>query len=87
MISDETIMSKLSKNRWQACAELVDYIRQFGSLGFKDDDEYRRWRGLMDHQQYSLIYRRLQRLRLSQRIDCVIGEYRGCEVRMYRLFP
>ena len=88
MISHITILSKLFNNRWDKCSDIVDYLNQFGPMGFYDDEEYHQWKyRLSPKQKYNVVYRCLDKYRKIGVIDSVLGDNQGNEVRTYKLRP
>ena len=87
-LSADTVLSRLSARMWQTAGQVADDLRQCGPLAFAGGDaEYRAFHLSSPKRQYDRVYRILLALRSAGRADCVLGDDKGNEVRVFRLFP
>ena len=64
---------------------VVGYLNQAGPSIFGVEYEYRQYNNANQHDRYATIYNKLQNMRKAGKIDCVLGDDNGNEVRVYRL--
>lgn len=83
-LTEKTIRYALSYAKWQTAGQVCDYLRQCGPMCFADDAEYEDFKFSIKRDQYQAVYRALMRLRKSG-VDCVLGDDRGREVRVFML--
>lgn len=66
---------------------VVGYLDQAGPSIFGAEYEYRQYNNATQRDRYKKIHNKLQHLRKTRRVDCVLGDDNGNEVRVYRLLP
>lgn len=84
-IYDRTILNALCPDKWWTCAMVVGYLNQAGPSIFGAEWEYRQYNLATRRNRYRAIHNKLQHMRKSGKIDYVLGDDNGNEVRVYRL--
>jgi hypothetical protein len=85
MLSDDTVLKRVSRTRWMTAGQVADDLRQCGPLAFASRDEYTAFRSAAPRRQYDAVRRVLMRLRFTRGLDCCLGSDDGREVRVFML--
>jgi hypothetical protein len=85
-LSVQTIKLALSGTKWLRAGQVANYLRQCGPLAFLDQEEYDLFRFATVAKQYSLVYSVLMRAKAMGQVDTVLGDERGRETRVFKLF-
>jgi hypothetical protein len=88
-LSDESVLARLSTERWYTAGQVADDLRQCGPLAFAGDDpdgQHTHFNKLMlVEDQYQAVYNVLMRLKRRGKVDTALGDDKGREVRVFRI--
>lgn len=87
-LSCETVLKALEgyRHRWSRPADICDYLDQCGPLAFVDYGEYKLYHYEVKHKRYAAVYRAIKELHKAGKLDRVLGDDKGNEVRVYKVF-